>query len=298
MNEKIFRHVTTGDTVDDIINHPAFEGFGRLMLPTDDDVGRTLKISGVNAILPYHRNVDPDTVVAAINRMIDDAREGRTIFYSFYSERERQADTGKNTTGLFYFRGNPGAPFAVICPGGGFSYVGSFHEGFPYAREISKRGYNAFVIKYRVGSERKATEDLAAAISYINDNAETLGVGKSDYSVWGSSAGARMAANIGSNGVSGYGGKEISRPSSIIMAYTGHSNYTTDDPPTFAIVGDRDGIARPEVMERRINAMRNAGIDVEFHEYANVGHGFGSGVGTSAEGWINLAVRFWEKHMQ
>ena len=37
--------------------------------------------------------------------------------------------------------------------------------------------------------------------------------------------------------------------------------------------------------------------DVEFHVYQNVGHGFGLGIGTSAEGWLEDAVRFWDKHM-
>ncbi len=75
----------------------------------------------------------------------------------------------------------------------GFSYVGSLHEGFPLALEISKKGYNAFVIRYRIDSGQKATEDLAAAISYIFKNKESLKVTSVDYSLWGGSAGARMA---------------------------------------------------------------------------------------------------------
>jgi|GEM_PF-3321972 hypothetical protein len=31
--------------------------------------------------------------------------------------------------------------------------------------------------------------------------------------------------------------------------------------------------------------------------FPNLRHGFGLGVGTSAEGWIDGAVEFWEKHM-
>ena len=52
---------------------------------------------------------------------------------------------------LGLFRGSPGAPFAVISPGGGFSYVGSVHEGLPHAAAISSKGYNAFVLRYRAG---------------------------------------------------------------------------------------------------------------------------------------------------
>jgi acetyl esterase/lipase len=184
----------------------------------------------------------------------------------------------------------------MVCPGGGFSYVGSIHEGFPLALELSKKGYNAFSIKYRVGGEQRATEDLAAALSFIFRNARTLEVNVQNYSVWGGSAGARMAANIGSNGTAVYGGDTLPKPCVVVMQYTGHSAYTENDPPTFALAGDNDGIASPAVMERRISNLKNAGIDAEFHLYRNVGHGFGLGIGTSAEGWQNDAARFWEKH--
>ena len=43
--------------------------------------------------------------------------------------------------------------------------------------------------------------------------------------------------------------------------------------------------------------MRNAGIDVEFRKYRDAGHGFGLGTGTDAEGWIDHALQFWERHL-
>jgi dipeptidyl aminopeptidase/acylaminoacyl peptidase len=48
-------------------------------------------------------------------------------------------------------------------------------------------------------------------------------------------------------------------------------------------------------MEQRVAALRKAGTTVEFERYRDVGHGFGPGVGTSAEGWLERAVRFWER---
>ena len=165
--------------------------------------------------------------------------------------------------------------------------------------EISRRGYNAFVLKYRVGSGGAvATQDLAAAISYVFRNAKALGVGTQDYSLWGSSAGARMAASIGSHGVAKFGGDDLPKPSAVVMVYTGHSEYSAKEPPTFVVVGEHDGIAPPSVMERRVAALRKTGADVEFHRYSDLGHGFGPGIGTSAEGWLDRAVRFWEKSIR
>lgn len=43
--------------------------------------------------------------------------------------------------------------------------------------------------------------------------------------------------------------------------------------------------------------MSAIGIDTEFHIYEGLGHGFGLGTGTVAEGWIDDAVAFWEKQM-
>ena len=225
-----------------------------------------------------------------------EADAGKTIFYEFYTERQKQEDPAKRLTGLFFFRGKPGAPFAIVCPGGGFSYVGSLHEGFPLAREISRKGFNAFVIRYRV-DERGATEDLAAAVSYVFRNAERLGVGTRGYSLWGCSAGARMVGNIALRGVAGYGGDDLPRPAAAVIAYTGPSGVSGDFPPTFINVSEYDRIVNAATVEQRVRDLRKAGVEVEFHKYKSVGHGFGLGVGTEAEGWIGQAAAFWTSHM-
>lgn len=290
-------HLRSSNSIGDLLDHPAFARFGRLILPWD---GRAydadMRLDDIGSLLPYHSHVDPDTVVDALNHMIDDINNGETVFYDIYTDAQKREQPAKENTGLFFFRGRPGAPFAIIAPGGGFSYVGSVHEGFPYAVEISNRGYNAFVLKYRAGYGGKiATEDLAAAVSYVLRDAEGLGVSTKNYSLWGSSAGARMAAAIGSHGIAAFGGDEVPRPSTVVMAYTGHSDHTSDEPPTFVVVGEQDGIAPPSAMERRVDALRRAGTEVEYRTYEDLGHGFGPATGTSAEGWITDAIRFWEK---
>jgi acetyl esterase/lipase len=298
-NDNRGTHLKTSDYVRDIVNHPAFEGFGELLLARDNNSSYyDTRLSDVGSLMPYHGNVRPDIVLDAVNHMIDEVNSGKTIFYDIYTRQQKQQDPAKKNTGIFFFRGNPDAPFAVVCPGGGFSYVGSLHEGFPLAKRISELGLNAFVIRYRIGGERIACEDLAAAIAYIFANAEALDVSTQDYSLWGGSAGARMAARLASYGTATYGAASRPKPRTAVIAYTGHSDWMVDDPPTFTVVGDRDEIASPATMEQRVNAMRAAGIDVEFHKYPDVGHGFGLGVGTNAEGWLDLAVRFWQKHIK
>ena len=293
-------HLRVTDSIGDVLTHPAFSGFGHLLLPWDDRPYDTaMPLRNVGSLLPYHTHVAPAVVVSSLNRMIDDANASRTVFYDIYTDAEMDAEPSRRNTGLFFFRGKPGAPFAVIAPGGGFAYVASLHEGFPYAVEISNRGYNAFVLKYRAGQGgRIATEDLAAALAYIVRNADSLGVAATDYSLWGSSAGARMAATIGSHGTAQFGGSALPKPSALVLLYTGHSDLASAEPPTFVAVGDADRIAPPSVMERRVAASRRVGTDVEYHKYRGVGHGFGLGVGTNAEGWIADAVRFWARQIK
>jgi hypothetical protein len=47
-------------------------------------------------------------------------------------------------------------------------------------------------------------------------------------------------------------------------------------------------------MERRLEALLKSGTEVEHHKHKSVGHGFGLGIVTSAEGWVFEATRFWE----
>jgi acetyl esterase/lipase len=293
-------YLRTDDRIADLLNHPAFAGFARLILPWDGrNYDDTMRLRDIGTLLPYHTHVIPRVVVSSLNRMIDDASVGKTIFYDIYTKVQNQSEPTRENTGLFFFRGQPDAPFAIIAPGGGFAYVGSVHEGFPYAVEISNRGYNAFVLKYRAGQGGTvATQDLAAAVSYILRNADALRVSATAYSLWGSSAGARMVAATGSHGAARFGGPELPKPSAIVMAYTGHSELGYSDPATFVVAGERDGIAPPAIMERRVALLRRAGTEVEYHKYPGLGHGFGLGTVTSAQGWVADAVRFWEKQIK
>jgi acetyl esterase/lipase len=81
------------------------------------------------------------------------------------------------------------------------------------------------------------------------------------------------------------------------MAYTAHLDHSSDEPPTFVVVGEHDTIAPASRMEKRVQALRRAGTEVEYRKFRNLGHGFGRGSGTTAEGWIRDAVGFWEKHI-
>lgn len=286
---------TRESKIEDVKHDPVFGSYGRLLFPVEDAYysGDTLEDLG----LTYYSHIDPDETVEIVNTLRARAEAGQTIFYDIYTAEEKAADPAKEDTGLFFFKGTPGEKFAICNAGGAFAYVGAMQDSFPHALELSKKGYNAFALIYRPGAQT-ACEDLARAIRFIFDHADELEVDTDCYSLWGGSAGARMAAWLGTYGPEAFGGGDLPRPGTVIMQYTGLSEYSESDPPTYACVGDRDGIANWRVMQARLEAMQQAGIDTEFHVYSGLGHGFGLGTGTSAEGWINDAVSFWEKQMK
>lgn len=286
----------TADTkIADVMADPVFGDYGRLLFPVQDSYysGETLG----ELHLTWYTHIDPDKSVEIVNSLQGRAAAGETVFYDIYTDEEKTADPAKADTGLFFFKGEEGAPFAICNAGGGFAYVGAMHDSFPHALELSKKGYNAFALIYRPGAQT-ACEDLARAISFVFAHAEELGVSTDCYSLWGGSAGARMAAYLGSLGPAAFGGDDLPRPGTVVMQYTGHSEYNPDgEPPTYVCVGDNDGIASWRTMERRVETLSAMGVDTEFHHYSGLGHGFGLGAGTAAEGWFDDAVAFWEKQI-
>ena len=115
-------HLNVHSTLRDLLRHPAFEGFAPLILPRDDRAyDEQMPLARIGSLLPYHTHVDPRTVTDALNCLIDVAAIGKTVFYRYYSDAQIRQERDRGHTGLFFVRGRPGAPFALIAPGGGFS---------------------------------------------------------------------------------------------------------------------------------------------------------------------------------
>lgn len=279
----------------DVMADPVFGSYGRLLFPVQRGYwsGETLE----QLRLTYYNYIDPDETVAIVNTLHSQAAAGKTVFYNIYSDDEKAADPRKQDTGLFFFRGNSGSRFAVCNAGGAFAYVGAMHDSFPHAQELSKKGYNAFALIYRPGAQT-ACEDLARAISFIFAHADELGVSTDCYSLWGGSAGGRMAAWVSGYGTAAFGGDNLPKAGAAIIQYTGLSDYSSDDVPTYACVGSSDGIASWRTTKVRLDGIASLGIPTEFQVYEGLPHGFGLGTGTVAEGWINDAVKFWERQMK
>lgn len=218
-------------------------------------------------------------------------------------------------------------PFAVICPGGGYSMVCSFLEGEPYAKRLNGMGYHAFVAYYRIKQKARfpaPQEDLAWAVCEILDHAEAWNLNTENYSVWGSSAGGHLAASFGTDAM-GYKNYQLPKPGALILVYpvitmgkethagsrrnllgsvpsdalvnrtSVERQVTSDFPRTFLWCGDDDRTVSPENSRVLASQLAAHHIEHQFIEYPGVDHGVGLGNGLACEGWIEEAVRFWRK---
>lgn len=282
----------TKDTkVVNVINNKFFENFGNLIFPVDRIIDKNMTLETCDDLYIWYNYMNADKTVEIVNYMKEQVDSGNQIFYSIYTEEEMKREPEKRNTGIFYSK------FAIVNAGGGFMYVGAMQDSFPYALELSKNGYNAFALIYRPDAD-KAMEDLSRAVAFIHENKEILKIDTDKYSVWGGSAGGRMAAWLGSYGTESFGEKKYPRPSAVIMQYTGLSEVTGNEPPTYNCVGTSDGIASYHTMKNRIKRRKQNGTDAEIEIFDGLPHGFGLGEGTKVEGWINNAIKFWERNMK
>ncbi len=211
-------------------------------------------------------------------------------------------------------------PFAVICPGGGYGAVCSFGEGRPFADELNKLGYNAFVVYYRTKKKARyphPQEDLKRAIEEIFAHAKEWKLDTDNWSVWGSSAGGHLVASYFTEN---WG---TPKPSALVLVYpvitmgeythkgsrdnllgvnadaqmieklSVEKQVSSDYPPSFIWYGTADDVVAPVNTHMLADALKGVSVPCKIEEYEGIGHGAGLAKGTVAEGWFKNAVDFW-----
>lgn len=275
---------------------------------------------------------DAESIAAGLNRFFDLLDAGVNTVYDFYDRDACTAEEDKADTKLFYMPGKKGMPFAIICPGGAYRAICTLKEGFTTGARLNQMGYSAFILCYRVGGRGllpKPMDDLAAALKFILQNAERLGVDARDYAVIGYSAGGHLAGEWGTElvGASCYG---LPGPSAIFMAYTpsevilskdgenpmdramrdtlfGDQDFDTareryciarhinqNYPPAYLWHCKDDPIVPIRSMYEMIDSLNRYGVPYKYREVSAGGHGFGMGEFYESKGWLEEAVAFWQ----
>ena len=96
--------VSSNARVIDVINNPAFEGFGRFLFPTERGMpSAEMQLDGIGSLLPFHSNINAETTIKVIQYMLNEANSGKTIFYDIYTDEEKQSDPTKEKFRPFLF---------------------------------------------------------------------------------------------------------------------------------------------------------------------------------------------------
>lgn len=89
----------------------------------------------------------------------------------------------------------------IICPGGSYGHLGVKHEGIEVAQWLTKLGFTAFVLKYRVGMQGyhhpAMIQDLQRSIQIVRERAISWGIQHNKVGVMGFSAGGHLVGVAG-----------------------------------------------------------------------------------------------------
>lgn len=203
----------------------------------------------------------------------------------------------------------------LIAPGGAYQGLAIAHEGFEVARWLTRLGYTAFVLEYRVPNQRNgALQDAQRALRIIRANAEKWDLLPPKIGVMGFSAGGHLSARISTN----YD-QELYPPQDAIDTVSAQPNFTALLYPAYLDQGENHALS-PELILRKEKAhpffifqtaddpygnsslimaagLQKNEIPVELHLYPEGGHGYGLRKNTDAGvTWPRLLSKWLEKN--
>lgn len=218
-----------------------------------------------------------------------------------------------------------GAAF-VVCPGGGYGFLATEHEGSEVAEWLNSLGVAGVVVKYRLGPKYRhpaMLQDAQRAIRTVRSKAGEWGLDPGRVGIIGFSAGGHLASTAsthfdkGNPEASDPIDRLSSRPDRAVLVYpvitsqppVGHAGsfknllgdnpteemlrnlsnetqVTKETPPTFLAHTNADTGVPAENALLYVLALRKAGVPVELHLFEKGQHGLGLGTGWASH---NLA---------
>jgi len=202
----------------------------------------------------------------------------------------------------------------IVCPGGGYEILAINLEGYEIADWLTKQGFTAFVLQYRVPKKQEgALMDAQRAIRIIRNEAVKYGLKLHQLGIMGFSAGASLSARtatLSSKKTYSPVDKADSlacRPDFALLIYPAYLDLGTNrsltpeltvdqkTPPMFLFATADDTYSNSALV--MTTALRDAKVPVELHILANGGHGYGLRKGNIAgETWPKLA-EIWLKNI-
>lgn len=193
----------------------------------------------------------------------------------------------------------------VLLAGGAFQVRGNYTDTLPTAAHLRKLGFQTFIVDYRLRpySQQEGALDVARAVRFIRQNAETYGIEQDDIAVMGYSAGGIQAGEFFLNYDENVDGTSLdpdyvpdeldavpahATACGMIYSFYGRLSVASMDedalaagelPPTFYCYGTEDPFY--DQFEAQYELMQEVGVSTRRIVLEDWPHGFG-GDG----GWI------------
>jgi len=202
---------------------------------------------------------------------------------------------------------NTGAA-VVVFPGGGYQVLAIDLEGTEVCDWLTSKGITCVLLKYRVPAPRSAPywgaygqspmalDDAQRTVGLVRFHAAEWHIDPHKIGVLGFSAGGHLVAAMSTHfehrlyPAQDAADKESCRPDFAVALYPGHlwsykkgfelnpeirTHITRQTPPTFLLQNEDDHVDSVNDALVYYIALKNAGVPVEMHTYAQGGHGFG-----------------------
>jgi len=218
---------------------------------------------------------------------------------------------------------NPSA--VLIFPGGGYSHLAMHKEGKKIALWLNSLGITAFVLKYRLPTDRVMKDksigplqDAQEAIRTIRRNAKEWNIDPAKIGVLGFSAGGHLASTLATHyldrvydadatsarpdfsiliypvismedGIT-HNGSKVSllgqnASKELTEKYSNEKQIDANTPKTFLIHASDDKVVPVENSIQYYMNLKKFNVPVEMHLYENGGHGFGLGTKGTHTEW-------------
>lgn len=242
-----------------------------------------------------------DDFVYGMNTLSNQAKSGKEIYYDLYSKDECREDPKKKQVGLYCLNPSTGEkkPYVILLAGGGFSSVCTPMESLPVSASFCEMGYTCFALTYRTTKTfleyqdpNIITQDIAKAISFIEQNADKWNIETEKYLIGGFSAGACAISTWLDDSI-GYGKYNLKKPGVACLIYGIDPEFAIkSDIPSYILTCKNDEYFDKSLFDDYVETLSKKNINFSLQEVDCL-HGFGLGTGTNAEGWTKDAEAFW-----
>jgi len=208
----------------------------------------------------------------------------------------------------------------MIIPGGGYSYIGKWNEGYLWVPLFHRLGYTVAVLEYRIPNNDYSipVSDASEAMIALRERTKELGYDHNRIGLMGFSAGGHLASTmmVSEN--------DSIRPNFVLLFYPvvsmrkeithmgSHNNLIGEDAsidlenklsnelhisrnnaPVFIAVSKNDSVVNPLNSILLSNAIKQVGRPVSLHVYPEGGHGWGYRSSFSYRKQMNIDMINW-----